>query len=418
MVSWIWALSRGGGGGGYRGKWLGKPVRAALPAGVVALAAGLAFFVSLSAAASGAGSGWSVQPTRNPKRPNWSQFFAVSCASVNACIAVGNTLYDRNQRFAGLTERWNGSRWMIQPIRNLRRFNHSDLFGVSCVSASACIAVGDYQSGKTTMALAERWNGLKWAIQRMPNRTQHKNSQLLGISCASASACTAIGNSFNGSDSYAGGTLVERWNGRKWMVQPTPNPSVNSLAAVSCASANVCTAVGEDRSGTLAERWNGTHWTIQQTPNLAPSRNYYYTRVGVLSSVSCPSARACTAVGTSSLQGEYSSDDWTLAEHWNGTKWTIQQTPDPNGNGGNDLNGVSCASARACTAVGSQFSGTYALLSERWDGTRWTTQRTPNLDNTASLAAVSCASRRKCTAAGSYFDPQTQLRPLAAGWNG
>jgi hypothetical protein len=47
-----------------------------------------------------------------------------------------------------------------------------------------------------------------------------------------------------------------------------------------------------------------------------------------------------------------SGDVVTLAERWNGTSWKTQTTPNPAGAGYSQLNGVSCTSASACTAVG------------------------------------------------------------------
>ena len=54
-----------------------------------------------------------------------------------------------------------------------------------------------------------------------------------------------------------------------------------------------------------------------------------------------------------------------MAERWNGTAWAMQSIPNPNGSG--QLNGVSCTSASACTAVG--YYGGYVTLAERWNGT-------------------------------------------------
>jgi hypothetical protein len=64
-----------------------------------------------------------------------------------------------------------------------------------------------------------------------------------------------------------------------------------------------------------------------------------------------------------------------LAEHWNGTTWTVQPTPSPHGG---DLTSVSCTSAAACTAVGFYDAGTggLAALADRWNGTSWAIQRT------------------------------------------
>jgi len=50
-----------------------------------------------------------------------------------------------------------------------------------------------------------------------------------------------------------------------------------------------------------------------------------------------------------------------------GLSWKIQRTPNPAGSVGNNLEGVSCTSATACTAVGEEQdrTGTYLTLAER-----------------------------------------------------
>src|SRR5215472_13462533 len=170
--------------------------------------------------------------------------------------------------------------------------------------------------------------------------------------------------------SGAGVTLAEQWNGHSWRVLRTPNPrgaAVSQLIGVSCTSASACTAVGisdplSASATTLAERWNGTRWTIQATPN--PRQGG-----GGLGGVSCTSASACTAVGAANPFGASAT---TLAERWNGTRWSIQSTRNPP-QGGGALNGVSCTSASACTAVGAAnpFGPSATTLAERWNGTRW-----------------------------------------------
>jgi len=81
---------------------------------------------------------------------------------------------------------------------------------VSCTSATACTAAGFYSNATTPVTLAERWNGTKWSIQTTPNPVGGSNSTLDGVSCASASTCTAVGGYNNGT---TGATLAERWNG-------------------------------------------------------------------------------------------------------------------------------------------------------------------------------------------------------------
>jgi hypothetical protein len=105
----------------------------------------------------------------------------------------------------------------------------------------------------------------------------------------------------------------------------------------------------------------------RQSATLAP---------GTLSGVSCTSARACIAVGSSGNSA--TGTQLTLAERWNGTTWTVQSTPNPDGTNFN-LAGVACTSSDACTAVGSYTNaqGSSATLVERWNGRSWTIQSAP-----------------------------------------
>jgi hypothetical protein len=65
--------------------------------------------------------------------------------------------------------------------------------------------------------------------------------------------------------------------------------------------------------------------------------------------VSCGSAAACTAVGTYHPGG--GANTKTLILSLDGTSWSVVPSPSP-GPEFNRLDGVSCVSAVACTAVG------------------------------------------------------------------
>ncbi|MEO6471167.1 MAG: hypothetical protein ABIR57_04835, partial [Aeromicrobium sp.] len=136
------------------------------------------------------------------------------------------------------------STWTVQTTPNPNGAAYNYLSGVSCVSATACSAVGNYDlSSGGTKTLAERWNGTDWAVKYTPNPTGATTSYLNGLSCTSATACTAVG--YYHPSSGGTKTLVERRNGANWAVTTTPNPTGNSyLSGVSCASATACTAVG------------------------------------------------------------------------------------------------------------------------------------------------------------------------------
>jgi hypothetical protein len=345
-----------------------------------------------------------------------SELYGVSCSSASACTAVGD---DETSAGASVTlaERWNGTSWALQTTATPTGAQAGYLDGVSCPSASACTAVGDYvTSAGSTAPLAERWNGTSWSVQSAPTPSGATAAFLGAVSCASTSACTGVGY-YLSSGTFQ--LLAEAWNGTSWSVQTTPGPTGATgafLNGVSCTSSSACTATGSytNSSGAqlaLAEAWNGTAWTIQTTP--APTG----ATGSQLYGVSCTSTSACTAVGNYTTGA---GAVVALAEAWNGTAWAAQSALTPSGATAGFLNGVSCTSASACTGAGwyETSPGDYETLAEAWNGTAWAIQTTPNpTGGTASyLLGVSCPSTTSCSAAGYSLD--STYTAFAAGWNG
>jgi hypothetical protein len=344
------------------------------------------------------GTAWSVQQVPDPQPRFNGALLGVSCAPAGTCIAAG---YDT----AALAEAWTGTSWSVQRVSTPPGATPSELTGVSCASASACMAVGSYRADANgdEAILTEAWNGTSWSIQPTPANPASQGF-LTGVSCASATFCVAVGYSFG---RFGVSTLAEVWNGTSWSIQPTvdqPGANQSFLLGVSCSSATACTAVGYYETSTtrftqftLAEAWNGTSWSIERTPKQKT------TVSKVLRAVSCRSASACTAVGNVGYE--------TLAEVWNGTSWSQQPTPHPD-RGFHVLLGVSCTSPSACVAVGSAYDGT---LGEVWDGTSWTIQPTPGPQTVLPIpfASVSCTSASTCTAMWA-----SRFRTVAGVWNG
>jgi hypothetical protein len=334
-------------------------------------------------------SGWSITPTPNPRAGN-GVFNAVSCPARPVCTAVG--LHVRESGLGvTLAERRSGGTWAVQSTPNPARAAASALNGVSCPSSSACTAVGQFVAGSgTQLTLAERWNGRNWHIQPTPNPARARFNFLGGVSCPTPSDCTAVGASNSR-------LLVERWGGARWRLQSAPVPpgaQFSKLTGVSCTAAASCIAVGDyvNSSGadvTLAERWNGTSWTIHPTPNPSGAQS------SALIGVSCIAADACEAVGA--------SDAGIFAERWNGTRWSVQAVPAPAGAQFAVLVNVSCA-ASSCEAVGLYVdsSGAFVPLGERWNGTAWRAQPAPNPARARFnfLGGVSCPTPSDCTAVG------------------
>src|SRR2546427_1585311 len=66
----------------------------------------------------------------------------------------------------------------------------NDLYDVSCVSVTFCVAVGGYRAPGEFRTLIESWDGRAWHIVPSP---RPGDSGLNGVSCVSVTSCTAVG---------------------------------------------------------------------------------------------------------------------------------------------------------------------------------------------------------------------------------
>ena len=332
---------------------------------------------------------WAISPSQYPKRALSSELSAVSCTSRRACVAVGDKAFGKPGcggeaapcTFRPITEFWNGESWKLEPaaLPEATVAVNPELNAVSCSTARFCVAVGGYG---------------------------------LGSGCATLD---------EGKGPCNGEAIAERWDGKRWREMPTPG-GVGALSAVSCSSSVACTAVsmGADcissgvlcfgLGGAVAERWNGRRWSAEATPTVAGAAGFNSSPS--LSGVACVSGQRCVAVGTYTQSGA-TVESAPLAEGWNGASWTVEPTPYDAQAGGNRLTSVSCGSPRACTAVGA-FPDPGSTLILRWDGTTWNVQTLPNPDK--SLVSVSCPTALKCVAVGAA--PVDNGTAVADAWNG
>jgi len=83
-----------------------------------------------------------------------------------------------------------------------------------------------------------------WQIIASPNGSRQVN-ELHSVSALAENDVWAVGVSYN-TERTLGSTLIEHWNGSRWSVVPSPNPSsfVNKLNAVAAVSPNDVWAVG------------------------------------------------------------------------------------------------------------------------------------------------------------------------------
>jgi hypothetical protein len=300
-----------------------------------------------------------------------------------------------------MAEGWNGRAWTWQRFPVPFGSTTAALNQVSCTSARFCEALGSFTNSiGETLPFTAGWNGTSWRLQRTPVPAGVTDVFATGISCVSPAFCEAGGNSFGG----PWGPFVMRWNGASWRLQTIPGNA--GVSSVSCVSVTFCEIVGSGGG----DIWNGTLWSPQTIPG--PSGAGY-------AGVSCSSAAFCQAVGQ---YNDSSGNTLSVSATWNGT-WSAGTTRNPASSAFTTLDGVSCAVAAACEAVGDYQPGTsnlIALAESRTAGT-WRIQRGAAPPSAApnSLSAVSCDSPVFCVAVGSHLDSLGLATvALAEAWNG
>ena len=283
----------------------------------------------------------------------------VSCSERLNCWAVGGaSLGTRRQE--PIAEHWNGRKWSLTVLPEPAGMAADGLAGVWCADPAGCWAVGSAArsaGGASPRPLAEHWNGRRWSV--VATRASGSFGHLVGVFCRRDADCWAVGG-------VAAGGLAEHWNGRRWSLAATPSTG-GFLASVWCPGAE-CLATGDSGyPSAIVERWNGRKWSLTPTAPLPPGTS------SDLLGLTCATAFNCFGVGIENTQ--------TLIEHWRGSKWARVKTPNPARAALAELRAVSCPSPAACWAVGSTgtqgFTGRGSTLAEHWNGRRWSIVRTP-----------------------------------------
>ena len=304
----------------------------------------------------------------------------VSCASPAHCLFVGDHSARQQGPETNLAEAWNGSSWRIVTATNPPGMAFSLLTDVACPTVSFCLAIGQAGRGSNGQDTAYTWkSGRTWRQISVPRPRRSRSSDLSGLACFNASNCMAVGNWTNPRGREL--AFAVRWHDGHWKLlaaRSIRGQQFTSFQAVSCAAATRCVAVGytEDKTRgaffhAFAETWNGSTWrisTVRRPPSL-------------FLGASCPAPDRCFASGyTFPSKNTFAHP---LIETWNGRFWTTQhsvETAAPHS--GDILPHVSCVSRSRCETVGYSFrpgvNNTDRTLAERWNGHRWTVQTTPN----------------------------------------
>jgi hypothetical protein len=350
---------------------------------------------------------------------------SVSCTATGTCEAVG-TYQDTNGDTQMLTVAESSGTWQtgveVTPPANALSDPNAVLGSVSCSSAGNCTAVGTYvdNSSDTQGVLATESSGAWTSVEvTLPTGAgANPNVALAQVSCSSAGNCTAVGYYEDGSGQFQGLLLTETsgtWTATEAQLPSGASADPNvTLDGVACTSAGNCTAVGDytDSSshvqGVFLTQSSGS-WTAAEATPPASATNPEV----VLSSVSCPSAGACTAVGgfdNSSGHFEALAFNETLSIWGTGTALSPPAGAATNPNA--FLASVSCSSAANCSAVGEYYDSgqvQQGLLASETAGT-WgsgeevTAPAGASSNRVEYMGSVSCTGTGNCSASGIYLD--------------
>jgi hypothetical protein len=372
----------------------------------------LAIFAALAAAPGAAvadgSTPWRIMPSPNLGAGH-NHLQEVSCVSNARCVAVGfneNVTTGFRQSVAATLS---GGTWRLSPVP-ARGTSTNNLWNVSCVSATRCVAVGFYANVATgfSKTLIATFDGATWTLAATPNRPNVDN-YLFGVDCTDATHCVAVGRSFD-TQTSSSRSLVLTLTGTKWSITAVPSRAgvSNLLADVSCADASHCVAVGytvaaDNSIQTLILSRTGDAWGLDTSADRAASSN-------LLRDVSCPSATTCVAVGASD-PGPGALDEQSLIETLSGGVWTVTTSPDRAGFD-NHLWAVSCSNTVNCVAAGQSQNDTLGrpLIQTLANGIWTLTSPTPYRPATFNhLYGLSCFTIRNCKAVGDYVNKTTNI---------
>ncbi len=169
------------------------------------------------------------------------------------------------------------------------------------------------------------------------------------------------------------------------------------FTSLSCPSATFCAAVG----GGEALTYNGTSWS-------APTKIDDGGYIGHW--VSCSSATFCVAIS-------YDGPGVSYARSYNGKSWTTPTNIGGFGGGTGTIDSASCSSPTFCAAVGTaygEYGATHYALT--YNGTSWSAPtQIDNSDSGGHFDSLSCPSATFCAAVS---DTGYALTYNGASWSG
>ncbi|MGH2681806.1 MAG: hypothetical protein ACRDIX_01075 [Actinomycetota bacterium] len=340
--------------------------------------------------------------------PTGSQLFAVDASSASDVWAVGGRFTAKPVVEKSLVLHWDGGRW-------------AEVDGPDAVLWDV-VAVSPKDVWAISGAKIFHWDGDDWKVARHPNPP---GVYFAAIDAAAPDDVWVVGLRLGakwidqyGERNVGYDTLIQHWDGTRWTVVPSPNPTRrhNSLNGIVALSPTDAWAVGyaEGATGgpkTMTLHWDGAAWSSVPSPDPGEEFN-------VLWGMGTDGAGGVWAVGH--FGDPEPSRFEALYLRWTGEAWEV--VPGPTGEAGHQTpTALGGSSFSDVWAVGSE--PTSSLLVAHWEGSEWiATQVEPPIlgENTnPSFEDVVVVSPRAAWAVGHYQRPDgRRLYPWVEYWDG
>jgi Carboxypeptidase regulatory-like domain len=388
------------------------------------------------------GTDWSVVDSPSPD-PQINRLYGVTALPQGEVWAVG---YGGGTGTLAL--RRAGESW-VQTVTVNEGTGDNVLNAISVHSSQDIWAVGHAQQRSLTL----HYDGSAWTVVPSPNRQY--GLRLEDVVAIANDDVWAVG--WTGSNSFDDESIALHWDGASWTIVPTPQPGngINRLFAIDAAGPNDIWATGTfgDIQGSYFSsilHWDGTSWSLvaddcdtyggltgvtvvssteawavgdattchfdgkrwMEVPSPQP-RPEHYEIAYPLEDVAAAAPDDVWAVGARITDNGWYIAWQSLAEHWDGSQWTLT-TFVP----GTLMRGVEALSATDVWAVGTDSFGPLIV---HYDGAEWSRVPTPEWGRGGRLAGMDVAVNDKAAspikagtlwAAGHYFPGYVGFRTL------
>lgn len=354
----------------------------------------------------------------------------VSCPVTGACVAVGEQFVGGVGKPLVVSLAPGGTPELESPALPGESAalpissTEGGMLGVSCAAAGACVAVGWYaKRGEAHQPAVFVQSAGAWRSERVAPAGARSGS-LQDVACASPTSCAATG-SYTPISSSTARSFAATFGGASWSTTTIEAPEASSaltIESIACQAAGECLAVGsyqhgsEVRPASIVQTAGGS-WSA--TPVALPA----HASAGRLTQVSCPSVGECVAAG------EFSSAGLTLPLVAYGRSLSeAEALALPPGALEGALQSIACPSGGECVAVGEYVEGGLGGIGSGASLPAVATQAAGAWTALAALAppvsmsspakaglvAVACAQPQSCAAAGGFEGTGATTRAMAA----